>query len=65
MPKSSDGNLSSPTASSSRPHLSSFASHARSHVDGEGIELSPVKSVVIDTNKLKEEQAMAKWRVRS
>lgn len=26
--------------------------------------MSPVKTVVIDANKLKEEQAMAKWRVR-
>ena len=31
--------------------------------DEEGIEMAPVKSVVIDTEKLKEEQAMAKWRV--
>jgi len=30
----------------------------------EEIELSPVKLLVVDENKIREEQAMAKWRVR-
>lgn len=54
LPKSNDG----------YGHSQSYTGkqHA-SHAEEDGIEMSPVKNVVIDTEKLKEEQAMAKWRV--
>ena len=54
LPKSNDG------YAQAQPYFAKSASH-----NEEGIEMSPVKSVVIDTEKLKEEQAMAKWRVSS